>query len=128
MVENLVEVILESPEDFLKIKETLTRIGIASNRDKKLYQSCHILHKRGKYFLVSFKEMFILDGKESTLSDEDVKRRNTIINLLKDWGLLKIVDGSKTEDCLPVSKIKVLSHKEKNGWTLVSKYTIGTKH
>jgi hypothetical protein len=128
MVENLVEVTLETPDAFLLIKETLTRIGIASNKEKKLYQSCHILHKRGKYFLTHFKELFILDGKETTLSDEDVKRRNTIINLLKDWGLLKIVDDSKVKDCLPVSKLKVLSHKEKNGWVLVPKYTIGTKH
>lgn len=123
-----VEVNLPSPEHFLKIKETLTRIGIASKKEKKLYQSCHILHKQGRYSILHFKELFILDGKENNFSDEDRARRNTIVNLLEEWGLVINVDSSKTEDPVaPLSNIKILSHKEKTNWELTSKYQIGKK-
>ncbi len=119
---------LPAPDNFLKIKETLTRIGIASKKDKKLYQSCHILHKQGTYAILHFKELFILDGKESNLSEDDIGRRNTVVNLLEEWGLLEIQDSSlATDPIAPLSQIKVLSHKEKNDWTLVQKYNIGTK-
>jgi hypothetical protein len=122
-----VEVKLEDPDSFLKVKETLTRIGVASKKDKKLYQSCHILHKRGKYYIVHFKEMFILDGKESTLSFEDIQRRNAIVNLLQDWGLLSIIDINKTVDKMSLSNIKILPFKEKNDWSLITKYSLGGK-
>lgn len=126
-LDEFVEIAIESPDDFLKVKETLTRIGIASKKDKKLYQTCHILHKRGRYYLTHFKEMFILDGKESTFSEEDRQRRNTIANLLEEWGLLTVINKSMIEDKLNLSNIKVLPHKEKNVWQLVSKYSIGNK-
>jgi hypothetical protein len=123
-----VEVNLPSPEHFLKIKETLTRIGIASKKDQKLYQSCHILHKQGRYSILHFKELFILDGKDNNFSDEDKGRRNTVVNLLEEWGLIKIADSSVTEDPVsPLSNIKILSHKEKGDWTLETKYQIGKK-
>ena len=127
MIENLIEVTLESPDDFLKIKETLTRIGIASNKEKKLYQSCHILHKQGRYYIVHFKELFALDGKESNITSNDVERRNTIAGLLQDWGLLKIVEAIKADPKASLSQIKVVSHKEKEEWELVPKYNIGKK-
>lgn len=123
-----VEIELPIPENFLKIKETLTRIGIASRKDKKLYQSCHILHKQGRYVILHFKELFIIDGKENNFTDEDKGRRNTIVNLLEEWDLVKILDSSKVQDPVaPLSHIKVLSHKEKNQWELESKYNIGKK-
>lgn len=122
------EIKLRDTEDFLKIRETLTRIGIASKKDKTLYQSCHILHKQGHYAIVHFKEMFLLDGKSSDFSEEDKARRNTIANLLHDWELYDLVDEAKSEiPTAPMNQIKVLSHKEKNDWKLVSKYTIGKK-
>jgi hypothetical protein len=120
-----VEVTLKSKEDFLKIKETLTRIGVSSKKENKLFQSCHILHKRGRYAIMHFKEMFILDGLESDITLEDIQRRNTIVNLLEDWDLLEVVDPKKSEDELSLARIKILSHKEKNEWTLVPKYHIG---
>jgi hypothetical protein len=123
-----VEVELPTSENFLKIKETLTRIGIASRKDKKLYQSCHILHKQGRYVILHFKELFILDGKENNFTDEDKSRRNTIVNLLEEWDLVKVLDSDKVQDPVaPLSHIKVLSHKEKNQWSLESKYNIGKK-
>ena len=116
------------PENFLKIKETLTRIGIASRKDKKLYQSCHILHKQGRYVILHFKELFILDGKENNFTEEDKGRRNTIVNLLEEWDLVKVLDSEKVQDPVaPLSHIKVLSHKEKDQWELTSKYNIGKK-
>lgn len=128
IVDKLVEVQLPSDESFLKIKETLTRIGISSKKDKKLYQSCHILHKRGKYYIVHFKELFMLDGKASDFSTEDEARRNTIVNLLEEWGLVKTVNPSQIEDPVaPLSQIKILSFREKGEWELVAKYTIGKK-
>jgi hypothetical protein len=115
-------------DDFLKIKETLTRIGIASRKDKTLYQSCHILHKQGKFYIVHFKEMFAIDGKLTNFSDEDRGRRNTIANLLQDWGLLKVVDEKQVDEVrAPMNQIKILSHKEKNDWLLTPKYNIGRK-
>ena len=121
-----VEIELPISENFLKIKETLTRIGIASRKDKKIYQSCHILHKQGRYVILHFKELFILDGKENTFTDEDKGRRNTIVNLLEEWGLVKVIDSSKVQDPVAsLSQIKVLSHKEKSQWELSSKYNIG---
>ena len=123
-----VEIRLPEPDNFLKIKETLTRIGIASRKERKLYQSCHILHKQGRYAILHFKELFILDGKENNLADEDVARRNTIVNLLEEWGLIEIADQSKTQDPVaPLSQIKILSHKEKGAWELAAKYQIGKK-
>jgi len=123
-----VEINLPSPDNFLKVKETLTRIGIASKKDKIVYQSCHILHKQGRYAILHFKELFILDGKENTFSDEDTARRNTIINLLEEWGLVEVIDTSEIEDPVaPLSQIKILSHKEKSEWSLVTKYNIGKK-
>jgi hypothetical protein len=119
------EVELQQPDDFLKIRETLTRIGVASRNTKTLYQSCHILHRQGKYFIVMFKEMFLLDGKDADLSQNDLQRRNTIAVLLSDWGLLKIVYTESVEDRAPLSQIKVLSFKEKSDWNLVSKYSLG---
>jgi hypothetical protein len=127
-VEALVEVTLKEPDDFLKIKETLTRIGIASRKDKILYQSCHILHKQKRYYIVHFKELFALDGKPTDFSDTDEGRRNTIINLLAEWGLLTIVNPDATKDPItPLNQIKILSYKEKNDWNLVTKYNIGKK-
>jgi hypothetical protein len=124
----LIEVKIGEQEDFLKIKETLTRIGVASRKDKKLYQSCHILHKQGKYYIVHFKEMFALDGKPSNFSDEDRGRRNKIACLLEDWGLLKVVDRENVEKTLaPMSQIKIINHKEKKEWELVAKYNIGKR-
>lgn len=123
---DLVEVKLEHPDDFLKIRETLSRIGVASRKDKTLYQSCHILHKQGKYYIVHFKEMFLLDGKRSDFTEDDKARRNTIANLLHEWELLDLADESKTETPVTtLNQIKVLSHKEKSDWNLVTKYTIG---
>lgn len=127
-LDSLVEVSLVDPQNFLKIKETLTRIGVASRKDKILYQSCHILHKRGKYYIVHFKELFGLDGHEITFDDEDLARRNTVANLLEDWGLVHIVDQTKTEEPVALmSTIKVLNFKEKGEWQLVPKYNIGRK-
>jgi len=128
ILETLLEVTLSEEEDFLKIKETLTRIGVASRKEKKLYQSCHILHKRGKYYITHFKELFLLDGKPSEFSEEDKARRNAIANLLEEWGLVKIVDREKYQDPrAPLSQIKVLPHREKAEWILESKYTVGKK-
>ena len=124
---DMVEVVLGEPDDFLKVRETLTRIGVASRKEKKIYQSCHILHKQGKYYIVHFKELFALDGKNTNLSLNDVQRRNRIIQLLSDWGLITVVNSSKIEDLAPLNQIKVLSFKEKNDWTLESKYNIGRK-
>ena len=128
MIDTLVEVLLLNDENFLKIKETLTRIGIASRKDKKIYQSCHILHKQSKYYIVHFKELFMLDGKINNFDDEDKARRNTIVNLLEEWNLIKTVDpASIQEPVAPLSQIKILSHKEKGDWELVAKYSIGKK-
>jgi hypothetical protein len=125
----LVEVRLKNPEDFLKIKETLSRIGLASKKDNTLYQSCHILHKQGKYYIVHFKELFLLDGKDSTLVEGDLARRNRIVNLLEEWELLDLVHPEKTvEPIAPLNQIKIISFKEKNNWALVTKYTIGNKY
>ena len=121
----MLEVDLIEPDNFLKVRETLTRIGIASRKDKKLFQSCHILHKQGKYFIVHFKELFALDGKESDITMSDIERRNCIAELLQDWGLLKILDKSKAEPKASLSQIKVVSFKEKAEWELVPKYNIG---
>jgi len=123
-----VEITLPNPDNFLKIKETLTRVGIASKKEKKLYQSCHILHKQGHYAILHFKELFILDGKENTFSEDDKSRRNTIINLLEEWGLLSVVETDKVENPIaPLSQIKIISHKEKDQWILEYKYNIGKK-
>ena len=126
---DMVEVSLNEPDDFLKVRETLTRIGVASRKEKKIYQSCHILHKQGKYYIVHFKELFALDGKNTNLSLNDIQRRNRIVQLLVDWGLVTINDNSKEKisDLAPLNQIKVLSFKEKNDWTLESKYNIGRK-
>jgi hypothetical protein len=121
------EVLLIQPDDFLKVRETLTRIGVASRKDKILYQSCHILHKQGKYYIVHFKELFALDGKQADLSDNDLERRNTIAKLLSDWGLVKIIDNTKFTDLAPLSQIKVIAHKDKHEWDLQTKYNIGKK-
>ena len=125
--DSMLEVTLPEPDNFLKVRETLTRIGIASRKDKKLYQSCHILHKQGRYYIVHFKELFALDGKESNITANDVERRNTIAGLLQDWGLLKVLDASKADPKASLSQIKVVSHKEKEEWKLVPKYNIGKK-
>ena len=126
---DMVEVTLGEPDDFLKVRETLTRIGVASRKEKKIYQSCHILHKQGKYYIVHFKELFALDGKNTNLSIKDLQRRNRIVQLLLDWGLVSIVEESKEKiaDLAPLNQIKVLSFKEKNEWRLESKYNIGRK-
>ena len=121
------EVLLIQPDDFLKVRETLTRIGVASRKDKILYQSCHILHKQGKYYIVHFKELFALDGKQADLSDNDLERRNTIAKLLSDWGLVKIIDSTKFTELAPLSQIKVIAHKDKHEWVLQTKYNIGKK-
>lgn len=123
--EHMLEVILKEPDDFLKVRETLSRIGVASRKEKKLYQSCHILHKQGKYFIVHFKELFALDGKNTNLSENDIARRNTIVNLLNDWGLVNVV--GEAEPSAPLSQIKVISFKEKSEWLLETKYNIGKK-
>ena len=125
--ESMIEVGLSEPDDFLKVRETLTRIGVASRKEKKLYQSCHILHKQGKYYIVHFKELFALDGKKANLSLNDVQRRNRIVQLLGDWGLVSINVKESIADVAPLSQIKVLAYKEKNDWTLESKYNIGKK-
>jgi hypothetical protein len=126
LIETLVEVRIGEEQDFLKIKETLTRIGVASRKDNKLYQSCHILHKQGKYYIVHFKELFALDGKPTDFSDEDKGRRNTIINLLQDWDLVKVVDARQIDDPrAAMSQVKILPHKDKGQWELVAKYNIG---
>ena len=124
--EKMIEVFLSEPDDFLKVRETLTRIGVASRKEKKLYQSSHILHKQGKYFIVHFKELFALDGKKANLSMNDVQRRNRIIQLLSDWGLITTV-SEDTLDIAPLNQIKVISYKEKNNWVLETKYNIGKK-
>lgn len=125
--DQMVEVILNEPDDFLKVRETLTRIGVASRKEKKLYQSCHILHKQGRYFIVHFKELFALDGKHANLTVNDVQRRNRIVRLLADWGLITVVDVSRVSDIAPLNQIKVLSYKDKGDWVLEQKYNIGKK-
>jgi len=126
--DDFVEIELIKSDDFLKIKETLTRIGVSSNKENKLYQSCHILQKRGKFYIVHFKEMFLLDGKPTNFEESDKGRRNTIINLLSDWGLLRVKDPTKIlEPRVPMSMIKIIPHKEKANWTLLAKYTMGKK-
>jgi len=125
--ESMLEVSLKEPDDFLKVRETLTRIGVASRKDKKLFQSCHILHKQGRYFIVHFKELFALDGKHSNLSENDIERRNTITQLLADWGLISIINPDNATAKAPLSQIKVISFKDKNNWTLETKYNIGKK-
>jgi len=122
---HMLEVVLREPDDFLKIRETLTRIGVASRKDNKLYQSCHILHKQGRYFIVHFKELFLLDGKPSNLIQNDLERRNTIAMLLSDWGLLTVARGDQAKDKAPLRQIKVISHKDKHNWELCPKYKIG---
>jgi hypothetical protein len=128
LVDSLVEVLLGEQDDFLKVKETLTRIGVASRKEQALYQSCHILHKQGKYYIVHFKELFMLDGKPANFSDDDKGRRNTIAALLEEWGLIKVVDSERVNEIkLPLNQIKILPFKEKNEWRLVTKYNIGRK-
>ena len=123
--ENMLEIGLNEPDDFLKVRETLSRMGVASRKERKLYQSCHILHKQGRYYLTHFKELFALDGKQTNLSENDIARRNTIANLLKDWGLISIMGDAS--ECAPLSQIKVLSFREKGDWELCTKYNIGKK-
>ena len=125
--DQMVEVLLNEPDDFLKVRETLTRIGVASRKEKKIYQSCHILHKQGRYFLVHFKELFALDGKHANLTQNDVQRRNRIVQLLSDWGLVTVLNADKITDIAPLNQIKVLAYKEKNEWILETKYNIGKK-
>ena len=125
--DQMVEVILNEPDDFLKVRETLTRIGVASRKEKKLYQSCHILHKQGRYFIVHFKELFALDGKHANLTVNDVQRRNRIVRLLLDWGLVTVVDEERILDIAPLNQIKVLAYKDKSDWILEQKYNIGNK-
>ena len=125
--EQMVEVHLSEPDDFLKVRETLTRIGVESRKEKKLYQSCHILHKQGRYFIVHFKELFALDGKHANLTSNDVQRRNLITQLLSDWGLIEVVKADSISDIAPLNQIKVLAFKEKDEWTLETKYNIGKK-
>ena len=127
-IEEMVECTLKEPDDFLKIRETLTRIGVASRKDKTLFQSCHILHKQGRYFIVHFKELFALDGKPTNFSENDQARRNTITNLLSEWGLIVLVDSEKTAELtVPLNQLKILAYKEKEEWTLTAKYNIGSK-
>lgn len=127
-ISSLVEVSLGNQDDFLKVKETLTRIGVSSRKENVLYQSCHILHKQGRYYIVHFKELFALDGKSASISDNDIQRRNTIANLLAEWGLVSLVDPQKTKDNIaPIGQIKIIPHKDKSEWQLVAKYTIGRK-
>ena len=125
--EQMIEVILNEPDDFLKVRETLTRIGVASRKEKKIYQSCHILHKQGRYYIVHFKELFALDGKHANLTTNDVQRRNRIAQLLADWGLISVVDVSKIQNIAPLNQIKVLSYRDKGEWILETKYNIGSK-
>lgn len=125
--DQMVEVILNEPDDFLKVRETLTRIGVASRKEKKIYQSCHILHKQGKYYIVHFKELFALDGKHANLTVNDIQRRNRIVQLIADWQLVQVVDVSKVQDIAPLNQIKVLSYKDKSEWILETKYNIGSK-
>lgn len=125
---DMLEVTLSEPDDFLKIKETLTRIGVASRKDNKLYQSCHILHKQGRYFIVHFKELFLLDGKPSNLIENDIERRNTITTLLSDWGLVDIVNSEQASSRAPLRQIKVIPHKDKSLWELCTKYNIGSSN
>ena len=126
--DQMVEVLLNEPDDFLKVRETLTRIGVASRKEKKLYQSCHILHKQGRYFIVHFKELFALDGKPTNFSENDQARRNTVANLLAEWGLIKLSNPSDTEELVvPLNQLKILSFKEKDQWDLTAKYNIGSK-
>ena len=128
MTENMVEVRLKNEDDFLKIRETLTRIGVASKKNRTIYQSCHILHKQGRYFIVHFKELFALDGKPSNFAEEDIARRNTVANLLAEWSLVDLVDaGRSSQPIAPLSQIKVLPYKEKDEWELVAKYNLGKK-
>ena len=124
---DMLEVTIKQPDDFLKVRETLTRIGVASRKDKTLFQSCHILHKQGKYYITHFKELFALDGKNSTLTENDIQRRNTIALLLQDWNLIEVVKASLVENKAPLSQIKVLPFKEKSEWNMVAKYNIGKK-
>ena len=124
---DMVEESLSEPDDFLKVRETLTRIGVASRKERKLYQSCHILHKQGRYYIVHFKELFALDGKKTNFTQNDVQRRNRIAQLLSDWGLVSIVEAERIEDIAPLNQIKVLSFKDKDDWILESKYNIGRK-
>ena len=123
----MLEIVLTEPDDFLKVRETLTRIGVSSRRDNTLYQSCHILHKQGRYFIVHFKELFALDGKDADFSDNDLQRRNTVAHLLSDWGLITILNPEIHEDKAPLNQIKVIAYKEKNDWELIQKYNIGRK-
>ena len=125
--DQMIEVTLNEPDDFLKVRETLTRIGGASSKEKKIYQSCHILHKQGRYYLVHFKELFALDGKHANLTSNDVQRRNRIAQLLADWGLVSVVDVIRIQDIAPLNQIKVLSYKDKGDWILETKYNIGAK-
>ena len=124
---SMLEISLNEPDDFLKVRETLTRIGVASRKDKKLFQSCHILHKQGRYFIVHFKELFLLDGKKSNLEENDVARRNTIAQLMSDWGLISIATENAIEPLAPMRQIKIIPFKEKNDWELCPKYNIGNK-
>lgn len=124
---DMLEIILKEPDDFLKVRETLTRMGVASRKENKLFQSCHILHKQGRYFIVHFKELFLLDGKKSNLEEMDLLRRNTIAQLLADWGLVRIVDKEMVSECAPLRQVKIISHKEKDEWILCPKYNIGNK-
>ena len=125
--DQMIEITLNEPDDFLKVRETLTRIGVASRKEKKIYESCHILHKQGRYYIVHFKELFALDGKHANLTQNDVQRRNRIIQLLSDWGLITIMNVSKITDIAPLNQIKVLAYKEKHEWILETKYNIGKK-
>lgn len=125
--DQMLEVTLKEPDDFLKVRETLSRIGVASRKEKKLYQSCHILHKQGKYYIVHFKELFALDGKQATLAENDIQRRNTISILLQDWSLISIVKPNEAENKAPLSQIKIIAFKEKSEWNLQAKYNIGKK-
>ena len=125
--DQMIEVTLNEPDDFLKVRETLTRIGVASRKEKKIYQSCHILHKQGRYYIVHFKELFALDGKRANLTQNDVQRRNRIIQLLCDWGLVSVINIEKVTDIAPLNQIKVLAYKEKGDWVLETKYNIGKK-
>ena len=123
----MLEITLAEPDDFLKVRETLTRMGVASRKDKKLYQSCHILHKQGRYYIVHFKELFMLDGKKANLEQSDVERRNTIATLLSDWGLVEIQNTDTVKECAPLRQIKIIGYKEKDQWELCPKYNIGNK-
>ena len=127
MIETLIEIELSHPDDFLKVKETLTRIGVASRKENKLFQSCHILHKQGKYYIVHFKELFALDGKPTDFSENDVSRRNTIVTLLQEWGLVKHISGDIETLVAPMNQIKILAYSEKEDWELIPKYNIGKK-